>query len=181
MVNYDEPIELLGMSMSERLSTIELYKEDMKFVAGHYTIFSATERERLHGHTFNLYAAITTEINANGLTFDYHYYKEKLRHHCRELNEYFLLAGNSPYQQVEEQGDNIYVHYSDEVIPFLKKDVKILPIRNTTVEELSYWFLNQLIQNPEHLTEQKIQHILIKVFSGPGQSGSAEWGISHPK
>ena len=32
-----------------RYSTLEIGKEDMKFSAAHYTIFSATERERLHG------------------------------------------------------------------------------------------------------------------------------------
>ncbi|KAJ1474389.1 hypothetical protein T484DRAFT_1832500 [Baffinella frigidus] len=34
-----------------RYSTIEIGKEDMKFSAAHFTVFSAKERERLHGHT----------------------------------------------------------------------------------------------------------------------------------
>jgi GTP cyclohydrolase I len=35
-------------------STLEVGKEDMKFSAAHYTIFSATERERLHGQVVSV-------------------------------------------------------------------------------------------------------------------------------
>ena len=34
--------------------TIRLAKENMKFSAAHFTIFSASERERLHGHNFRV-------------------------------------------------------------------------------------------------------------------------------
>ena len=33
----------------EELTTIEIDKENLKFSAAHFTIFSGTERERLHG------------------------------------------------------------------------------------------------------------------------------------
>jgi len=161
--------------MATRLSTVEIFKENMKFVAGHYTIFSATERERLHGHTFNVYAAITSEVNDNGLTCDYHVYKEKVRQLCRDLNEYFLIAGQSPYQELKPQGEHLYVHYGEEIIPFLQKDVKVLPIRNTTVEELSHWFLEQLIADMQLIRDQKIHALEVKVYSGPGQCASASW------
>ncbi|EQD50251.1 hypothetical protein B1A_13514, partial [mine drainage metagenome] len=31
---------------------VDLSKERMKFSAGHFTVFSASERENLHGHNF---------------------------------------------------------------------------------------------------------------------------------
>ena len=45
-----------------RLSTIEIYKENMKFSAAHFTIFSDTHREHLHGHNYTAHVALTTEI-----------------------------------------------------------------------------------------------------------------------
>ena len=45
------------MTQTQRTTTLELYKEEMKFSAGHFTIFSATERENLHGHNFSVYVA----------------------------------------------------------------------------------------------------------------------------
>ena len=44
-----------------RWSTLEIGKEDMKFSAAHYTVFSATERERLHGHTHAVRVQFTGE------------------------------------------------------------------------------------------------------------------------
>lgn len=157
-----------------KTTTIELFKENMKFSAGHYTIFSPTHRESLHGHNFNVYAAITAPIDENGMAFDYDIYKTKLRELCRNLRETFLIAENSPYQTIVHKDDMLWVHFHDEKIPFLQKDVTLLPISNVTVEELSRWFIEQLIAETDFESYQ-IQKILLKVYSAPGQSGSAEW------
>ncbi|MBB71057.1 MAG: 6-pyruvoyl tetrahydrobiopterin synthase [Legionellales bacterium] len=157
------------------LTTIELFKEDMKFSAGHYTIFSPTHREKLHGHNFTVYAAITAETNEFGMAFDYDIYKETLRKLCKSLSEFFLVAGASAHQTIEEDGDYLYVHFNNEKIPFLQRDVLVLPVKNITVEELSLWFINELTKEQAELDKHGIHEILIKVFSGPGQSGSAQW------
>lgn len=162
-----------------RLSTIELFKEEMKFSIGHFTIFSNTVRENLHGHNYNLYAAITTEIADEGLSFDYRFYKEKLAHLCMQLDEIVILPGQCKYLRIEEVGDYYHAHFHDEKIIFLKRDAKILPINNVTVEELSYWILGQLLADQNELIENKVVKILIKVFSGPGQSGSSEWQLGN--
>lgn len=149
----------------------------MKFNAGHFTIFSATEREKLHGHQFNVQASIKAEVNESGITFDYGIYKKKLINLCKSLTEIFLIPGNSPHLKIIEEGAYLYLHFHKEKIPFLKKDVLILPIRNITVEELSEWFLNHLIKDQEEINSYGIQEITIKVLSGPGQSASATWSL----
>ena len=112
----------------KRLSTIELYREDLRFSAGHLLIFSATHREKLHGHNYQISAAITTEIEENGLRVDYRYYHEKLAVLCQQLDLYFLLPAESRYLKIEDKGDYYHAHFDQEIIPFLKKDVLILPI-----------------------------------------------------
>lgn len=161
--------------MAQQITTIELFKEDMKFSAAHYTIFSATERETLHGHNFNVHAAITAQIHDLGMPFDYDIYKEKLRHLCKELNQLTLIAENSPHQKLEKDGDYLYVHFANEKIPFLARDVKLLPICNITVEELSSWFINQLTKDKQDLDKYNVLKIVVKVFSGPGQCAAIEW------
>lgn len=158
-----------------RLSTIELFKEDMNFSAGHFTIFSSTVRENLHGHNYNLYASFTTEIEDEGLSFDYRFYKEKLYHLCQSLDETFLLPGRCKHLTITEKGDYYHANFNGETMLFLRRDVKILPVSNVTVEELSNWFMQQIIANTTELEQNKIRKIKIKVFSGPGQSGSAAW------
>ncbi|GFZ97174.1 hypothetical protein [Okeania sp. KiyG1] len=48
-------------------------------------------------------------------------------------------------------------------------------MRNITVEELSHWFLQQLLVHVEENQEHLIQAIEVKIFSGPGQSGNSFW------
>jgi 6-pyruvoyltetrahydropterin/6-carboxytetrahydropterin synthase len=158
-----------------QLTTIELYKEEMKFNAGHFTIFSQTEREHLHGHQFTVQAFITAEVGEDGITFDYSIYKKKIITLCKQLNEIFLIAGNSPYLSISHENPYVYIRFNEETIPFLESDILILPVRNVTVEELSRWFLNQLTEDEGELAKHHIHDITIKVLSCPGQSGSALW------
>lgn len=158
-----------------RQTTIELFKEGMKFSAGHFTIFSATERENLHGHNFNVYISLTANILENGMCFDYGIYKKRVNSLCKEWNEIVLLPGNSKYLKIEETEDFIYAHFNNEKIPFLKRDVLILPIENATVEDFSYLILKKLISNQEEINNFQIKDITVKVFSGPGQCGSSSW------
>lgn len=159
----------------KRLSTIELFKEDMKFSAGHFTIFSKEIRENLHGHNYNVHVSITTLIGDEGLSFDYRFYKEKFYKLCCLLNEIFLLPGRSKYLSITDEGDYYHVTFNNEKLIFLKRDVKILPIANVCVEELSNWFIDQVITDQAELQKNNVLEIIVKVFSGPGQSGSASW------
>ena len=158
-----------------RIATIELHKEGLGFSAGHFTIFSATEREHLHGHNYCVNVSFRIMIKENGMAFDYRYYKTKIQALCTMLDRHFLLPAQSPYLILEDRGENWIAHFHTEQIPFLKKDVVILPIVNITIEELSYWFLNELLRVPKELDANAIQGIRVRVFNGPEQSGSSEW------
>lgn len=162
--------------MRNYLTTIELQKESMKFSAGHTTIFSKTEREPLHGHHYTVYLALTNWVNEQeGLTFDYRFYKNKIRELCSHLNQTFLMPQNSPYMSISEDEAYYYFTFNQKKIPFLKEDVTLLPVTNITVEELSRWFIQELILDKQELDRHQIEKIVVKVFSAPGQSASHEW------
>ena len=160
--------------MSKKISTIELQKENMDFSAGHFTIFSATEREPLHGHNYNVCVALTTEVDDNGLSFDYRFYKDKVIQFCQQLNQTFLLPSQSKHLKITEQDCSYLVIFNQEKLSFLKKDATLVPLTNITVEELSSWFVEKIIEDKALLDEHKIQSIVVKEFSGPGQAVSAQ-------
>lgn len=60
-----------------RLATIELFKESLKFSAGHFTVFSSTDRENIHGHDYRVHTSLTTLVEDEGLSFDYRFYEKK--------------------------------------------------------------------------------------------------------
>ena len=135
------------------LTVIDLYKEDMKFSAGHFTIFSATERENLHGHNFRV--KITLE--------------------CEMADEITILPGLSPFLRIETDDTYLYALFDHERITFLKRDVLVLPIINATVEEFARLILATLVQHVEANLIQGIHAVTSTVFSGPGQSASFTW------
>lgn len=161
-----------------RITTIELSKEYLKFSAAHFTIFSATERERLHGHNFAVRAKITAPVGDNGMTFSYKLFKQKLESLCAELDEYLILPTQSPYLKVSEQGAKVQADFNDETMEFLASDVLLLPIRNATVEEYSHYLLDKLLEDQALLGEYGVQGLEIGVSSGPGQWGSSCWEAS---
>ena len=149
---------------------IRLAKENMKFSAGHFTIFSASERERLHGHNFRVEADIQACMLGNGMCFDYGLYKDRIVALCRELNEWFILPSRSPHLRIEEQGEYLYATFAGQRIPFLRADVLLLPIANATLEEFAAYFIERLAEDRQALREHRIDAIEVRVFSGPGQS-----------
>lgn len=160
-----------------RLTKIEIFKQEMKFSAGHFTIFSEAERENLHGHNFSVHVTLEAEVTDNGIAFDYGIYKKVIIELCNSLDEIVLLPTQNHYLRVEQDSEYVYAYFNSdrEKIPFLKRDVKLLPVRNITVEELSYWFLQELLIHVQANQGHLVQSIEVKIFSGPGQSGASFW------
>ncbi|MBN7798491.1 6-carboxytetrahydropterin synthase [Parahaliea mediterranea] len=156
----------------ERLTTLYIDKESHKFSAAHYTIFSATERERLHGHNYSVSARIVAPMGENGFSADYNVYKTRLKQLCDALDEYMLLAAESPHQSIDESGDYYRVRFATDEMLFLRRDTQVLPIRNATVEEFSHYLLGRLL---ELSAGEDLREVELCVASGPGQKGCAGW------
>ena len=158
----------------EKLGRIEVAKQALNFSAAHFTIFSQTEREDLHGHNFQVECELTSPIDANGLIFDYSLIKRVVKELCDELDEKTILPEKSPYFQLEYTNDYIIGIYGQERIPFLPRDVITLPISNASVEELCHYLLEKMVNHPD-IEAQDIREMTVKVSSSPGQNGSASW------
>lgn len=157
------------------LTTIEISKEDIKFSAAHFTIFNATERERLHGHNYAVYLAVTAPVGDDGICFSYRDVKLRLRTICESLDEYTLLPKYSPHLRIEEDDEFYFAWFNDEKIPLRKSDTLLLPIHNSTVEEFARYVREQFIGDESFVKQRNICAVVVKISSGPGQSGSAEW------
>jgi 6-pyruvoyltetrahydropterin/6-carboxytetrahydropterin synthase len=158
-----------------RLVTLEFYPETFSFSAGHFTVFSATERERLHGHNYSVAATIAARIQEPGITFNYLVFKKRLLALCEQLDRHFLIAEKSPYLKIVAR-DNYYdVTFGEDEMSFLKKDALILPVENTTLEDLSKWIAEQLVADSTFIRDNHIEQLTIKVFNGPEQSAAFSW------
>lgn len=155
-------------------TTIELSSRQLCFAAGHFTIFSACSRERLHGHNYRVKAFVTTHIHSLGISFDYDILVEQLLALCQGLDRYVLLPGESTVLCIKEKLPFYEVTFNHETMFFLQSDTRIMPLRNITIEELAQWFLMQLI-TAENPLKSSIQKLVIKVSNGEGRWARADW------
>jgi 6-pyruvoyltetrahydropterin/6-carboxytetrahydropterin synthase len=163
-----EPVTL------EKVGRIEIAKQALNFSAAHFTIFSATDREDLHGHNWQVECEITSAIGDNGLIFDYAIIKVLIKKICDELDEKTLLPEQSPFLSLTEESPYLIAVYGDERIPFLPRDVITLPISNISVEELAHYFLQRVLAHPD-IVKQDVHDMAISISSSPGQKSWAYW------
>ena len=155
-----------------RLTTLHITKEAHKFSAAHYTIFSVTERERLHGHNYFVSVRLVAQMGDNGFSADYNVYKRRIKMLCDRNDEYILVAGQSLYQTVDQVGEEYHVTFDNRVLKFPVDETWILPITNVTVEELAHFMLQELL-TLEH--DPDLVEVELTVSSGSGQASSATW------
>lgn len=157
-----------------KLGTIEISKQAHNFSIGHFTIFSRTEREDLHGHNFQIQCNVTAALGEDGLIFDYAILKRILKNLCDELDEQTILPSKSPYLNISEDDTYVIAKFNEEILYFLKRDVTVLDIANSTIEEFSHYFLN-ILKAHSDLQDKGIVSLTVKVYSNPGQCGVANW------
>ena len=163
-----------SVSSDQQNTTIEISKEYLHFAAAHFTLFSATERENLHGHNFQVTLDAEAPIQQDGLTFDYNILKKALKKMCDDLDEQVLMPAHSPHLDIEHGDEYIFVVFNGERIPFLQRDLTLLPIRNVTVEELAHYLLGELLAL-DNIAALDIQNMVLRCASGEGQCARARW------
>jgi GTP cyclohydrolase I len=174
--------------------TISLGKEDMKFSAGHFTVFGGANRERLHGHNFSVSAEVSfaPKSASDGLMVDYGVLKRQLRQLCAAWDEALLLPARNPHLRVEHgssstnaSGEVVRVVFGeraasrpagsamlagDEAFELPLQDVIVLPVTNVTGEELSRLLLEQFLKVcAADLNAAGATDVEVTVSSGLGQ------------
>jgi 6-pyruvoyltetrahydropterin/6-carboxytetrahydropterin synthase len=153
-------------------------RSDLKFAVAHFTLFSATERERLHGH--NYYVGLTLKGKAQDAGFfsDYTLFREAMLRLCRELNEHMLLPAKSPFLRIETCDDIYKVYFHKDVMQFLVKDTLLLPLTNISNEELCRFMLNRLLCEIALEDRMCLESMTVSVSSALGHQTEMTWSSS---
>ena len=152
-------------------SRLEIYKEDIKFSIAHFTIFNESERENIHGHNFEVSFSVEFKSKKNGMFRNYREIKAKLRSICSQVDEYLIIPERNKYIKIKKTKSKITVLFGKDQLVFLPRDIKILPIENTTVEDFSEWILHQMLEDENLISPKDVSYIQIEVSSYKGQSG----------
>ncbi len=153
---------------------IKIEKDRIKFSVAHFTIFSPTEAERLHGHNYYLTIQIETK-NCDDLGFavDMKPLKDIAYELSQELDEFVLLPGENPFLKIDKTKTQINCTWNNKNYSFPLEDVKVLPLTNITCENLAYWFWS----NMKPKLPAVVEWLSVSVKETHGQESVYENGI----
>ncbi len=122
-------------------TTLLLAKENFKFSAGHFLIFDEKHAERLHGHNYQVRVEITVpsteSMESTGYFVDFTDLKKMIKTRLDQWDEIVLLPGLNTEMLFAEKDESLEVRFRERFYVFPKSEVILLPVTNTSVEQLS--------------------------------------------
>jgi len=153
--------------------SIEVEKEYLKFSAAHFLIFPDGTAERLHGHNYRVYTEIEAALTRFGLVIDFIAVKPVIRELVDELDEHWIVPGEHPELTCERTGDGqAEVRYRDRRYSAPGEDVIVLPINNTSAENLATYLGRELrARLARRFDDLRVEMLRVAVEETAGQRG----------
>jgi 6-pyruvoyltetrahydropterin/6-carboxytetrahydropterin synthase len=153
--------------------SISIEKDYLKFSAAHFLIFPDGSAERLHGHNYKVVVDVHTELDAHGLVVNFKDIKPMVHRLCDELDEHVLIPGRHPVLRTTKNAQGgMEVRYLERLYVLPADEVIVLPIGNTSAENLATWFARELRARMRaawpHL---RLRELVVGVEETPGQRG----------
>ena len=149
-----------------------LQKEQLVFSSAHFITFAGDICECLHGHNYGLRAEVEGVLDENRYVIDFVAFRESLSELVKQLDHHMLLPKMHPMIQVEEQIDEVTVRFRNKRWVFPREDCMLLPIVNTTAEEIAWWIAIQLRKKLYSQIGPRITMLEVSVDENHGQWGS---------
>ncbi|MCE3010822.1 MAG: 6-carboxytetrahydropterin synthase [Proteobacteria bacterium] len=154
-------------------TTLHLYKQNFKFSSAHFLIFDEKSAEKLHGHNYQVRVDIQVpsevDMSEKGFFFDFNEFKQEIKRQVDLWDEHVLLPADHQEMKIQEKGSSLEVRFRDRFYVFPKNEVHLLPVTNTSVEQLA-----RLLGEKLHQSFKKwgVRRLKVAVEETRGQSAS---------
>jgi 6-pyruvoyl-tetrahydropterin synthase len=131
------------MPVPHRYSVV-VAKDYLKFAAAHFIAYPGF-REPLHGHNYQVSVRVEAELGPDGYVLDFGLVKRVAKALCEELDERVLVPEASDCLRVTAaQGGVEVTTETGDCFRFPAADVRLLPVRHSSAEELAAYLLGRL-------------------------------------
>jgi len=151
---------------------VKLEKEDLIFSAAHFITFNGNVCERLHGHNYRVFAEVYGSLDENQYVVDFIALRDALKAITLQLDHHMLLPESHPLIEVKSDEKEVLVTFEQRRWVFPREDCVILPVNNTTAEQLAEWMGGQLLHSLKAQGITNIEKLIMGVDENEGQ-----WGI----
>jgi 6-pyruvoyltetrahydropterin/6-carboxytetrahydropterin synthase len=159
---------------------VRIQKERLVFSAAHFITYGGDVCERLHGHNYHVYAEVHGPLNQNQYVIDFIALRDALQQIVDALDHRVLLPTEHPTIAVAEQttaeSQEVVAQHDHRRWTFPLEDCVLLPVANTTAEQLARYIADQLFETLGEAAIHAIAQLEIGVDECDGQWGVYRWG-----
>jgi 6-pyruvoyltetrahydropterin/6-carboxytetrahydropterin synthase len=146
---------------------VRIAKAEHVFSAAHFITIGG-QCERLHGHNYHVTAEFVGSLDDNQLVIDFLLVRAKLRDIVAKLDHYVLLPTLHPRMRVVDDGHDVAVTHGESRWHFPSGDCRLLPVANTTAEQLAAYIGQRLVAELQSDADQ-LDRIRVEVDECDGQ------------
>ena len=154
-------------------TTLHLFKQKFKFSSAHFLIFDAQNAEKLHGHNYQVQVDIDVPPealkNKSGYFIDFKVFKTTIQSHLDAWDEHVLLPALQIEMKFKKNENSLEVTFRDRFYVFPLNEVILLPVTNTSVEQLSRLLAESFLQEFKKIGVSKLS-VMVEETSGQGAS-----------
>lgn len=153
-------------------TSLHLAKQNFKFSSAHFLIFDDKSAEKLHGHNYQVRVDLQTpslEKTESGFFVDFNIFKTWIKARLDLWDEHVLLPAENPEMQFGESSGILEVRFRDRFYAFPRNEVILLPVTNTSVEELSRILAEEMFKE---FSKYQVKKVRVYVEETKGQGAS---------
>ncbi len=155
--------------MSDPRYRVRVTKDHLVFSAAHFITFNGNICERLHGHNWCTAVELSGPLDENRYVFDFIALRDAMQKIVNELDHHVLLP--TRHRQIRIQSDEREVTATFEARRWIfpREDCVLLPVENTTAEEIAAWIAARLRDIVIAQPNSNIETIQVEVEENFGQ------------
>ena len=148
---------------------VRVTKDHLVFSAAHFITFNGNICERLHGHNWRTAVELSGPLDENRYVFDFIALRDAMQKIVNELDHHVLLPTKHSQIRVQSDEREVTATFESRRWIFPREDCVLLPVENTTAEEIAAWIATRLRVVVTAQPRANIETIQVEVEENFGQ------------
>ncbi len=158
--------------MSEAIFRVDVTKQQFVFSAAHFITFAGDICERIHGHNWGVRASVEGPLDENRYVVDFIALRDAVLKETNHFDHHVLLPSNHAEIKVTRDETETTARFRERRWVFPNEDCLILPVVNTTAEEIARVLAERVIEKTKSQFGSALSWIEVAVDENCGQ-----WGV----
>jgi 6-pyruvoyltetrahydropterin/6-carboxytetrahydropterin synthase len=158
--------------MNKPVFRVDVTKEQFVFSAAHFITFAGDICERIHGHNYGVRASVEGPLDENRYVVDFIALRDAVLKETTQMDHHVILPRDHAEIKVTSDNKETTAKFRDRRWVFPNEDCVILPVVNTTAEEIARVIAERVMLQTAEQFGNALSWIEVAVDENNGQ-----WGV----